>query len=83
MLMRMLFKKNRTLDLRSPEMNNRILKRSKIVSPLRNFLKGRSFNEIETPILTRATPEGARDYILPSRFSPGSFFCSSPVSSTF
>ncbi len=66
--------KNRILDLRRPEMNNRILKRSKIVSIIRNFLEGRSFNEIETPILTRATPEGARDYILPSRVHPGSFY---------
>jgi len=66
--------KNRIIDLRRPEMNNRILKRSKIVSTIRSFLEGRSFNEIETPILTRATPEGARDYILPSRVHPGSFY---------
>ena len=66
--------KNRIIDLRRPEMNNRILKRSKIVSAIRNFLETRNFNEIETPILTRATPEGARDYILPSRVHPGSFY---------
>ena len=66
--------KNRIIDLRRPEMNNRILKRSRIVSAIRNFLETRNFNEIETPILTRATPEGARDYILPSRVHPGSFY---------
>ncbi len=66
--------KNRIIDLRRPEMNNRILQRSRIVSVIRNFLENENFNEIETPILTRATPEGARDYILPSRVHPGSFY---------
>ena len=66
--------KNRVLDLRRPEMNNRIVSRSKITSCIRNFLDKNNFHEIETPILTRATPEGARDYILPSRVHPGSFF---------
>ena len=66
--------KNRVLDLRRPEMNHRIVSRSKITSSIRNFLDKNNFHEIETPILTRATPEGARDYILPSRVHPGSFF---------
>ena len=66
--------KNRVLDLRRPEMNQRIVTRSKISSTIRNYLDDNDFNEIETPILTRATPEGARDYILPSRVQPGNFF---------
>jgi aspartyl-tRNA synthetase len=66
--------KNRVLDLRRPEMNQRIVTRSKISSTIRNYLDDKDFNEIETPILTRATPEGARDYILPSRVQPGNFF---------
>ena len=65
---------NRVLDLRRPEMNQRIVTRSKISSTIRNYLDDSDFNEIETPILTRATPEGARDYILPSRVQPGNFF---------
>ena len=66
--------KNRVLDLRRPEMNERIITRSKITALIRNFLDDNDFNEIETPILTKATPEGARDYILPSRVQPGSFY---------
>ena len=66
--------KNRVLDLRRPEMNDRIIKRSKITSLIRNYLDKNNFHEVETPILTKATPEGARDYILPSRVQPGSFF---------
>ena len=66
--------KNRVLDLRRPEMNQRIVTRSKISSTIRNYLDENDFNEIETPILTRATPEGARDYILPSRVQLGNFF---------
>ena len=66
--------KNRVLDLRRPEMNERIITRSKITSLIRNYLEKSGFHEIETPILTRATPEGARDYILPSRVQPGSFY---------
>ena len=66
--------KNRVLDLRRSEMNERIIKRSKITSLIRNYLDKNEFHEIETPILTKATPEGARDYILPSRVQPGSFY---------
>ena len=66
--------KNRVIDLRRPEMNQRIVSRSKITSAIRNYLDENKFHEIETPILTRATPEGARDYILPSRVHPGNFF---------
>ena len=66
--------KNRVLDLRRPEMNERIIIRSKITSLIRNYLDKNDFHEIETPILTKATPEGARDYILPSRVQPGSFY---------
>ena len=66
--------KNRVLDLRRSEMNGRIITRSKITSLIRNYLDKNDFHEIETPILTKATPEGARDYILPSRVQPGSFY---------
>ena len=66
--------KNRVLDLRRPEMSQRIIIRSKITSLIRNYLDNNDFHEIETPILTKATPEGARDYILPSRVQPGSFY---------
>ena len=66
--------KNRVLDLRRPEMNQRIVIRSKISSMIRNYLDDNGFHEIETPILTRATPEGARDFILPSRVQSGNFF---------
>ena len=66
--------KNRVLDLRRPEMNQRIVTRSKISSTIRNYLDDNDFHEIETPILTKATPEGARDFILPSRVQSGKFF---------
>lgn len=66
--------KNRFLDLRRTETSERLLKRSKITAIVRDFLQSNGFNEIETPILTKATPEGARDYVLPSRVQPGSFF---------
>ena len=66
--------KNRFLDLRRPDVNDRLIKRSKITSKIRSVLESNNFHEIETPILTRATPEGARDYLVPSRVHPGEFF---------
>ena len=62
------------MDLRRPEVNQRLVKRSQITSKIRSILENRHFHEIETPILTRATPEGARDYLVPSRVHPGEFF---------
>jgi len=66
--------RNRFIDLRRPEMLNRMRMRSRITSGIRNYLDDNGFLDIETPILTRATPEGARDYLVPSRTHPGQFF---------
>ncbi len=64
----------RYMDLRRQEMQQRLMLRSKITSAVRAFLDAEGFLDIETPILTRATPEGARDYLVPSRTHPGQFF---------
>jgi aspartyl-tRNA synthetase len=64
----------RYMDLRRQEMQDRLVLRSKITSVVRSFLDTEGFLDIETPILTRATPEGARDYLVPSRTHPGQFF---------
>lgn len=64
----------RYVDLRRPAMQQRLLQRARIVRCLRGFLDGHGFVDVETPMLTRATPEGARDYLVPSRVHAGSFY---------
>ena len=66
--------KYRFIDLRRPAMQHALRNRHRIISALRTFLELHEFVEIETPILTRPTPEGARDYLVPSRTHPGEFF---------
>lgn len=66
--------KHRYIDLRRPEIQKKLRFRSKVTHQVRAFLETEGFLDIETPILTRATPEGARDYLVPSRTHEGSFF---------
>ena len=66
--------RHRYIDLRRPEIQRKLRFRSKITHNIRNYLEDNDFLDIETPILTRATPEGARDYLVPSRTHEGSFF---------
>jgi aspartyl-tRNA synthetase len=66
--------KYRYVDLRRPHMQRNIILRSKIAFAVREFLYSQGFLEIETPFMTRSTPEGARDYLVPSRVQPGSFY---------
>tara|TARA_R110002126_G_scaffold66038_9_gene167970 strand:+ start:3502 stop:5319 length:1818 start_codon:yes stop_codon:yes gene_type:complete len=66
--------KYRFLDLRRPDMQRNLLHRSKFIGAMRNAFLKREFAEIETPILTKATPEGARDYLVPSRVHPTKFY---------
>src|SRR5205814_2078182 len=66
--------KYRYLDLRRPEMQHNFALRHKVIYAMREFLNGKQFYEIETPILTKNTPEGAREFLVPSRIHPGSFY---------
>lgn len=66
--------RHRYIDLRRPEMLQKLRFRSQIIRQLRQYLDNHGFMDIETPILTKATPEGARDYLVPSRTHPGDFF---------
>jgi len=66
--------RHRYIDLRRPVMQDRMRMRAKVTGELRRFLDDQQFIEVETPTLTRATPEGARDYLVPSRTHPGNFF---------
>lgn len=66
--------KYRYLDLRRPELMNKLIKRSRIVNACRNYMQEHGFLEIETPILINSTPEGARDYLVPSRIHNGKFY---------
>jgi len=66
--------KYRYLDLRRPKMQNRLLMRHKIITAAREFFNKNGFIEMTTPMLMKSTPEGARDYVVPSRIHPGKFF---------
>ncbi len=66
--------KYRYLDLRRPEMQNKLLFRHKVTQYMRRYLDSKGFVDVETPFLTKATPEGARDYLVPSRVHKGSFY---------